>query len=238
MLPGPDLVVIPTYCEYASLPGVLQRLHAASPMTEVLVVDDNSPDGTGQWVEEAKSGFPWLYLLQRGRKDGIGRAYLDGFAWALERNYQIIGQMDADGSHLPEQYPRLRQRLCLPDQPGGVVGSRYRKGGATPGWSWQRRMLSRLGNGYWRLASGLALTDITSGYRVYRAEQLAPALCQINQFGYGFQAQMTQVLLSDGAGLAEVPITFVDRQSGDSKMAFTDAWEQWLFATQTWLRGY
>ncbi|WP_418276852.1 polyprenol monophosphomannose synthase [Isoptericola jiangsuensis] len=214
------LVVIPTYDERESLPVTLERLRAAEPDVDVLVVDDGSPDGTGRWAEEAAALDDAVHVLHRAGKGGLGAAYVAGFAWGLEAGYDVLCEMDADGSHRPEELGRLLERLAGGDRPSLVVGSRWVPGGRVVNWPWHRMVLSRGGNTYVRLALGIAVRDATAGYRAFRASTLrAIDLAAVESHGYCFQVDMTWRVLRGGGTVAEVPITFVERAAGVSKMS-------------------
>lgn len=214
------LVVIPTYDERESLPVTLERLRAAAPDVDVLVVDDDSPDGTGKWAEEQASQDPAVHVLHRAGKGGLGAAYVAGFGWGLERGYDVLCEMDADGSHRPEELERLLGRLAADDAPSLVVGSRWVPGGRVVNWPWHRLLLSQGGNTYVRLALGIAVRDATGGYRAFRAETLRGIdLPSVESHGYCFQVDMTWRVLRAGGTVAEVPVTFVERAAGTSKMS-------------------
>ncbi|WP_370248480.1 polyprenol monophosphomannose synthase [Nocardioides sp.] len=217
------LMVVPTYNEAANLPGLLRRLHAAEPDVEVLVVDDGSPDGTGDLAADLAATDPRVHVLQRRAKEGLGAAYLAGFAWALARDYDVVGEMDADGSHLPEQLHRLRAALVDADL---VIGSRWVPGGRVIDWPRRRELLSRGGNLYVRLLLGIAVRDATAGYRLYRRTTLESVdLATIASTGYVFQTDLVARTLAAGLRVAEVPIDFVERVHGESKMSGQVAWE-------------
>jgi dolichol-phosphate mannosyltransferase len=214
------LVVIPTYDERESLPVTLERLRAAVPDVDVLVVDDGSPDGTGRWAEEAASLDGAVHVLHRAGKGGLGAAYVAGFGWGLERGYDVLCEMDADGSHRPEELDRLLDRLAADDAPSLVIGSRWVPGGRVVNWPWHRLVLSQGGNTYVRLALGIAVRDATGGYRAFRAETLRGIdLATVESHGYCFQVDMTWRVLRGGGSVAEVPVTFVERAAGVSKMS-------------------
>lgn len=216
---GGILVVIPTYNERESLPGVLARLREAVPEAHVLVVDDGSPDGTGEWTAEQAAADPQVHLLQRSEKNGLGPAYLAGFAWGLERGAEVLVEMDADGSHRPEQLPRLLDVLDAEPEVGLVIGSRWVPGGAVHDWAPHRQALSRGANLYVRCALGLAVRDATAGFRAYRAPLLQCLVGgRIASQGYCFQVDMTRKAAQRGARITEVPIDFDERTLGDSKM--------------------
>ncbi|CAM3272293.1 polyprenol monophosphomannose synthase [Occultella aeris] len=211
------LVIIPTYNERPALPGTLARLRAAVPAADVLVVDDASPDGTGQWADEAASGDAQVHVLHRAAKEGLGRAYIAGFRWGLDRGYDQLVEMDADSSHRPEDLPRL---LAAAPEVDLVIGSRWVPGGMTENWPLSRALLSRGANTYANLAIGLGVKDATAGFRVYQAATLrAMDLEHVNSAGYCFQIDMTWRIRRAGGTVVEVPITFVERVEGESKMS-------------------
>ncbi len=210
------LVVIPTYDERESLPGVLARLRAAVPDTDVLVVDDASPDGTGELADDLAAADSRVHVLHRPGKAGLGAAYLAGFAWALSRDYDVVVEMDADGSHAPEQLPTLLAALAGADL---VLGSRWVTGGSVVDWPWRREALSRGGNAYVRRLLGLPLRDATGGYRAYRRTVLETIdMSDVASAGYCFQVDLAWRAWLAGFRLVEVPIRFVERTHGRSKM--------------------
>ena len=212
------LVVIPTYDERAALPGTLERLRRAVPAAHVLVVDDASPDGTGEWAQEVSRPAPAVHVLHRPGKQGLGPAYLAGFAWGLEQGYEQLVEMDADASHRPEQLPSLLEAV----RRGAdlAIGSRWVPGGAVHDWPAHRRLLSRGANLYVRALMGLGVADATAGFRVFRAELLERLMDgEIASQGYCFQVDMTRRARDLGAVIAEVPIDFDERTEGASKMS-------------------
>lgn len=220
---GRTVVVIPTYDERANLPVVLNRLHDAVPDADALVVDDNSPDGTGALADELAAADSRLHVLHRPRKAGLGAAYVAGFRWALERRYDVMVEMDADGSHAPEDLPRLLDALAThADAAGGadvVLGSRYVPGGRVVNWAPYREWLSRGGNHYSRMALGVDLTDLTGGYRAYRRHVLDGIdLNTVASQGYCFQVDLAWRSVRGGFSVMEVPIVFTEREQGRSKM--------------------
>jgi dolichol-phosphate mannosyltransferase len=214
---GRVLVVLPTYDERESLAGVLARLRRAVPDAHALVVDDDSPDGTGRLADSIAAADPAVHVLHRRAKSGLGAAYLAGFGWGLDAGYDVLVEMDADGSHAPEQLPRLLDALTDADL---VLGSRYVPGGGVVDWSRRRELLSRGGNAYTRLALGLPLRDSTGGYRAFRASTLHKLdLSDVASAGYCFQVDLAWRAVRAGLRVLEVPITFTERTTGASKMS-------------------
>ncbi|MBE9376450.1 polyprenol monophosphomannose synthase [Saccharopolyspora sp. HNM0983] len=215
------LVVVPTYDERENLEPVLRRVLTAVPEAHVLVVDDDSPDGTGDLADELAAADARVHVLHRTDKAGLGAAYVAGFEWAMRRGYDVLVEMDADGSHAPEDLPRLLGALGEgSDPPHVVVGSRYVPGGRVVNWPWHRQMLSRGANVYSKVALGVPVNDITAGFRVYRADVLAALnLDSIASQGYCFQVDLTWRAVEAGYTVVELPITFVDREAGESKMS-------------------
>jgi len=218
---GPVLVVIPTYEERDNLRPVLARLHETAPDAHVLIVDDASPDGTGELADELAADEPRISVLHRPGKEGLGAAYLAGFSWALQRDYQIVVQMDADGSHPPEALPAMLDALGSGvDGAGLVLGSRYVSGGEVRNWPAHREWLSRGGNLYSRVALGISIRDVTAGYRAFRRQVLAELdLGTVSSQGYCFQIDMAWRAGQGGFRVVEVPIAFTERQRGKSKMS-------------------
>ena len=213
---GRTVMVVPTYNEAENLPWIVGRLLAAVPDTDVLVVDDGSPDGTGEVADGLAAEDPRVQVVHRTEKAGLGAAYLHGFAVALERGYHVVGEMDADGSHQPEQLPRLLDALVDADL---VIGSRWVPGGSVVNWPWPRKALSVGGNLYARLALGIPVRDVTAGYRVFRRATLeALDLDSVESSGYCFQADLAWRTVQAGLRVVEVPIEFVERVRGESKM--------------------
>ncbi|MGI8416595.1 MAG: polyprenol monophosphomannose synthase [Nakamurella sp.] len=211
------LVLIPTYNERENLPLILGRVRAAVPDADVLVLDDGSPDGTGAIADEWAAKDEHINVIHRPEKTGLCAAYIAGFRWGLKRGYALLVEMDADGSHAPEQLPRLLAAAAYADL---VIGSRYVPGGATVNWSSIRKAISRGGNLYSRLALGVGVKDITAGYRAYRAEVLRVLeLDSIESHGYCFQVDLSWRTIQAGFRVAEVPITFTERSIGESKMS-------------------
>ncbi|MFN2539939.1 MAG: polyprenol monophosphomannose synthase, partial [Mycobacteriales bacterium] len=214
---GSVLVIVPTYNERDNLEIIATRLHDAVPAAHLLVVDDNSPDGTGKIADELAAESDWVHVLHRTGKLGLGAAYVAGFAWAGERGFDVVVEMDADGSHAPEQLPRLLAALENADL---VLGSRWVDGGQVVNWPKSRELLSRGGNLWTRLALGLPLKDATGGYRAYRRPVLDQVLARdVASQGYCFQVDLAWRALQAGFGVVEVPITFTERERGESKMS-------------------
>ena len=227
-------MVIPTYNEAANLAWILNRLRRAEPDVEVLVVDDNSPDGTGTLADELAATDPHVHVLHRTVKNGLGAAYLEGFAWALQHGYDVIGEMDADGSHQPEQLHRLLRALQGADL---VIGSRYVRGGSVVNWPLSRQALSRGGNLYVRMLLGISIRDATAGFRVFRRETLEKIdLASVESAGYVFQTDLAARTLRAGLRVVEVPIEFVERVRGASKMSGAVASESLKLVTRWGLR--
>ena len=220
--PGPlhaprVLVCIPTYDERDNLPGTVRRVRAAVPEADVLVIDDASPDGTGVIADELAAADPGIGVLHRAGKAGLGAAYVAGFAHALAAGYDVVVEMDADGSHTPEELPRLLSALQDADV---VLGSRWMDGGEVRNWPRSRLLLSRGGNAYVRTVLGMPLTDATGGFRAYRASFLRSlALDTVSSQGYCFQVDLVWQAWLQKRRIVEVPITFIERERGTSKMS-------------------
>jgi dolichol-phosphate mannosyltransferase len=231
------LVIIPTYNERENLPLIVGRVLDARPDTHILVVDDGSPDGTGELADELALADPdRVHVMHRTAKGGLGAAYLAGFAWGLGREYSVLVEMDADGSHPPEQLHRL---LDAVDTGADLaIGSRYVKGGEVRNWPRRRMVLSRTANGYSRILLGVDIHDITAGYRAYRREVLEKIdLDAVDSKGYCFQIDLTWRTINNGFVVAEVPITFTEREFGQSKMSGSNIREA-LFKVAEWgIRG-
>jgi dolichol-phosphate mannosyltransferase len=228
---APTLVIIPTYNEAENIEPIVVRVRAAVPTADVLVVDDNSPDGTGAIADRLAEEDSQVHVLHRRGKEGLGAAYLAGFAWGIERDYGVLVEMDADGSHQPEQLPALLTALSDADL---VLGSRWVTGGRVVNWPKSREVLSRGGNLWTRLALGIPLRDATGGFRAFRRETLQGlGLDDVASAGYCFQVDLAWRAVKAGYRVREVPITFIEREHGDSKMsqkivlealAMTTAW--------------
>jgi glycosyltransferase involved in cell wall biosynthesis len=209
-------VCIPTYNEAENVESIVRRTRAAVADASILVLDDSSPDGTGEIADRLAAADANIAVLHRPAKQGLGAAYLDGFTWALERGFDVVVEMDADGSHAPEELPRLLTALRDADV---VLGSRWVPGGAVRNWPHSRMLLSRGGNAYVRVALGVPLRDATGGFRAYRSEVLRKlSLDDVASQGYCFQVDLVWRALRSGFRVVEVPITFVEREFGASKM--------------------
>ncbi|MFF1635465.1 polyprenol monophosphomannose synthase [Leifsonia sp. NPDC058248] len=228
------LVIVPTYNERENVTTIVARVRAAAPEVEILVVDDNSPDGTGALADALAADDPMIHVLHRAGKEGLGAAYRDGMRWALDSGYARVVEMDADGSHQPEQLHRLLDALrpehpehpepAEPTRAGAsgadvVLGSRWVPGGGVENWPARRRMLSRGGSTYSRLALGIPARDVTGGYRAFTADALRRIhFADVESQGYCFQIDMLRRAYEAGLRVSEVPITFVERTHGASKM--------------------
>jgi dolichol-phosphate mannosyltransferase len=214
---GGTVVVLPTYNEAQMIQKAVSRIREAVPDADVLVVDDDSPDGTGRVADKLAAIDPNVHVLHRARKEGLGAAYVAAFGWVLAGDYGVIVQMDADGSHQPHELPRLLAALAEADL---VVGSRYVRGGRIVNWPLRRELLSRLGNSYTRLLLGIPVRDATGGYRAFRADALRRIdLDEVASQGYCFQVDTAWRAVCAGLRVVEVPITFVEREEGASKMS-------------------
>jgi dolichol-phosphate mannosyltransferase len=231
------LVIIPTYNERENLPLIVGRVHAARPDVHVLVVDDDSPDGTGQLADELALADPdRVHVMHRAGKGGLGAAYLAGFAWGLGRGYSVLVEMDADGSHAPEELYRL---LDAVDAGADLaIGSRYVPGGAIRNWPRRRLVLSRTANTYARVLLGVKIHDITAGYRAYRHDVLEKiGLDDVDSKGYCFQIDLTWRAINAGFTVVEVPITFTERELGVSKMSGSNIREAMSQVAKWGIRG-
>jgi dolichol-phosphate mannosyltransferase len=224
------LIILPTYQEAGNLAEVLTRVREAVPDADVLVVDDASPDGTSDMAEKMAAELGNIEILRRNAKTGLGSAYRAGFAWAAERGYEALVEMDADMSHDPADLPRLL--AGSEDGADLVIGSRYVPGGKVLAWTSWRRGLSRWGNRYAAVMLDLGVKDATSGFRVFKSAAVARLdLDAVRARGYGFQIEMVRLVAQDGGTLLELPITFNDRRTGQSKMSFGIAVEAWALVT-------
>jgi dolichol-phosphate mannosyltransferase len=211
------VIVMPTYNERQNLESIAGRVRAALPTADLLVVDDNSPDGTGDIADKLAETDSHVQVMHRTEKAGLGKAYIAAFGWALERGYDVIVEMDADGSHQPEHLPSLVGALEGADL---SIGSRWMRGGKVVNWPKSREMLSRGANVYTRLMLGLGVRDATAGFRAYRASTLEKiSLDKVESAGYCFQIDLTVRVAQAGLKIVEIPITFVEREHGASKMS-------------------
>ena len=227
------VIIVPTYNERENLPRMAEKLLALPVAVDVLVVDDNSPDGTGKIADDLAAQHPQIHVLHRAGKEGLGRAYLAGFKWALEKNYEFIFEMDCDFSHDPAEVPNF---LKAAEKADLVLGSRYIGGVRVLNWPLQRLLLSRCAGIYVWAVTGMPITDPTGGYKCFRRCALQAILENtVHSNGYSFQIEITNRLWRDGYRVAEVPIIFADRTAGKSKMvggiineAFWLVWRMWL----------
>jgi dolichol-phosphate mannosyltransferase len=228
---GTALVIIPTYNEAENIKAIVGRVRAAVPEAHVLVADDNSPDGTGKLADELAVGDDQVHVLHRKGKEGLGAAYLAGFRWGLDRGYGVLIEMDADGSHQPEELPRLLTALKGADL---VLGSRWVPGGRVVNWPKSREFISRGGSLYSRVLLDVPIRDVTGGYRAFRRETLEGlGLDEVASQGYCFQVDLARRAIKAGYHVVEVPITFVERELGDSKMS-RDILVEALWRVTTW----
>jgi dolichol-phosphate mannosyltransferase len=228
---GTTLVIIPTFNEAENIKSIVGRVRAAVPAAHVLVADDNSPDGTGKLADELTVEDDHVHVLHRKGKEGLGAAYLAGFGWGLENGYGVLVEMDADGSHRPEELPRLLTALKGADL---VLGSRWVPGGRVVNWPKSREFISRGGSLYSRVLLDVPIRDVTGGYRAFRRETLERiGLGEVSSQGYCFQVDLARRAVKAGCHVVEVPITFVERELGDSKMS-RDILVEALWRVTTW----
>ena len=214
---GQTVVIMPTYNERQNLESISGRVRAALPAADLLIVDDNSPDGTGDIADKLAETDSHVQVMHRTEKAGLGKAYMSGFSWALERGYGVIVEMDADGSHAPEDLPRLLDALTDADL---ALGSRYVPGGRVVNWPKYRELISRGGGLYSRVALGAKIRDITGGFKAFRREVLEKInITSVASQGYCFQIDLTWRTIEAGFEVVEVPITFTERAVGESKMS-------------------
>ncbi|MBB4942039.1 dolichol-phosphate mannosyltransferase [Streptosporangium album] len=215
---GRVLVIVPTYNERENLPMIAERVRAALPEAHLLIADDNSPDGTGAIADELAAGDDHIKVLHRPGKQGLGAAYIAAFRWGLEEGFDVLVEIDADGSHQPEELPKLLDALA--DGADLAIGSRWVPGGKVVNWPGSREFLSRGSNLYTRMMLGLPVRDATAGFRAYRASTLEKiGLDDVESQGYCFQVDLTLRTIRHGLRVVEVPITFVERTVGASKMS-------------------
>ena len=224
------LVMMPTYNEIQTLERSVVDLFRHNPAVELLVIDDNSPDGTGALADKLAASLPAMQVLHRKDKAGLGRAYLAGISWGIANGFEFLVQMDADGSHRAQDLPKLLEHAGLEDL---VIGSRWVPGGAVRNWPWYRMLISRFGNFYAARMLGSNLGDLTAGFRVDGKELLRKLpLESVAAQGYGFQVEMTKNVLAIGSKVIEVPIEFVERENGVSKMTLAIVLEAFVLATK------
>jgi dolichol-phosphate mannosyltransferase len=229
------LVVVPTYNERENLPSLAQRLLALPVAVEMLVVDDNSPDGTGKIADDLAAKHPAIHVLHRTEKNGLGRAYIAGFKWALERGYDFVFEMDGDFSHDPNDIPKFLEAAKSAEL---VLGSRYVNGIRIINWPLSRLMLSKGAATYVKVVTGMQVTDPTGGFKCFRRQALcAIDLDAIHSNGYSFQIEMTHKLWRQGLRVVEVPIIFTDRFQGHSKMSGNIIWEAFWIVWRLWIQN-
>jgi len=234
------IVIVPTYNERENLPPLVQRVMAQPVPVEILVVDDNSPDGTGQIADEIAAKNPMVHVLHRTVKNGLGRAYIDGFKWSLSRDYEFIFEMDGDFSHNPDEIPNFLKTAQDADL---VLGTRYKNGIRVINWPLKRLMLSMCAAKYVQIITGMPITDPTGGYKCFRRRALQSLdLEAVRSNGYSFQIEMTHKIWRQGMRIGEVPIIFTDRFQGSSKMSRKIIWEAlamvWRLLLQNGLRRW
>ncbi len=212
------LVIIPTYNEAENIAWIIEQVFTHHTDVDILIADDGSPDGTGEIADKLAAADPRVNVMHRAGKQGLGSAYRAGFAWGIERNYDLLVEMDADGSHRPEDLAVLLKASAAGADL--VLGSRWVPGGGVVNWPWYRRMISRGGTLYAQVMLGIPIRDATGGYRVFRRETLERLpLDEVASQGYCFQIDMARRVLDEGMTIVEVPITFVERVRGQSKMS-------------------
>ena len=229
-----SMIIIPTYNEQENIVRLIEEIFALCPDFFITVVDDNSPDGTGKLADEIVARNPMVHVLHRQEKNGLGRAYIAGFKWALERDYEFIFEMDGDFSHDPEDIPSFLMAIQDADL---VLGSRYSHGIRVINWPLRRLMLSMMAGKYVRAVTGMPVSDPTGGYKCFRrATLLALDLDEVRSNGYSFQIEMTHKIWRQGLKVAEVPIIFTDRFLGSSKMSRKIVWEALFMVWRVWLQ--
>lgn len=224
------LVLMPTFNEISTLESSVRQLLSINPQLDVLVIDDNSPDGTGYLADQLAKEDARVHVLHRSEKSGLGRAYIAGFHWGIAQGYELLVQMDADGSHRPEDLPAL---LVKAQEAELVIGSRWIPGGEVKNWPKSRQLISRMGNWYAAAALDSEIKDMTAGFRIYQTELIRRLdLNSIEAQGYGFQVEMTYQTQRLGSKVIEVPIQFIERENGVSKMTFDIVVEAFLLCTK------
>ncbi len=230
-----SLIVIPTYNERDNIVGLVDDILRIVPTTDLLIIDDNSPDGTGQVADDLHARLPQVHVLHRPGKLGLGTAYVRGFQYAVEQGYDLVFEMDADYSHDPNFLPEFLQASQTADL---VIGSRYIAGGGTPNWSALRKFISGGGNIFARAVLGIPIHDCTGGFRCYRTAALRTLdVSRIRAQGYAFQVEMAYIFWKRGYRVREVPIIFVDRRVGKSKMSRKIFLEAFLWVLRTRFTG-
>lgn len=233
--PIQTLIIVPTYNERENLPPLVERLLRLKVPVDLLVVDDNSPDGTGKLADDLASRHPQVHVLHRQEKNGLGRAYIAGFQWALRHSYEFIFEMDGDFSHNPDEIPHFLDAAQRADL---VLGSRYSNGIRVINWPLKRLMLSMGAAQYVRIITGMPITDPTGGFKCFRRRALqAIDLEAVRSNGYSFQIEMTHKIWRQGLRVAEVPITFTDRFLGSSKMSGKIVWEAIWITWSLWFQN-
>jgi dolichol-phosphate mannosyltransferase len=231
------LVIVPTFNERENLPALVKRVFSLPVKVDLLIVDDNSPDGTGQMADDFAKQNPGMHVLHRAEKNGLGRAYIAGFKWALERDYEFIMEMDGDFSHNPEDIPNFIQAAIGQDA-DCVIGSRYRNGIRVINWPLKRLILSIGAGVYVRTITGLPLSDPTGGYKLFRRRALESLdLEAVRSNGYSFQIELSHKLWRQGMKIAETPIIFLDRFHGSSKMSKKIVREALLMVWRLWFQN-
>lgn len=226
------LIVVPTYNEASSIKVLVSSILVLMPSANILIVDDGSPDGTFQICEELAAIDKRIFVINRGQKQGLATAFVYGFRWGLDRRYDVIAEMDADGSHQPEDLLRLIQTLNATPELQMVIGSRWITGGVVENWVWYRTVLSRFANRYAKAILSLPVNDVTAGFRVFRRELLSKIdLSALESYGFCFHIEMTKIVAELTVHIREVPITFIERLHGTSKMNFEIALESFLRVT-------
>ena len=229
------LIIIPTYNERDNLPGLVERVLGLRVKVDILVVDDHSPDGTGELADQFAASHPSIHVLHRQAKNGLGRAYCDGFQWALDRDYEYIFEMDGDFSHDPDDIPRFLEAIKDADL---VLGSRYHQGIRVINWPLDRLILSLCAAQYVKLITGMPITDPTGGFKCFRRRTLeAIDLERVQSNGYSFQIEMTHKIWRQRLRIREIPIIFTDRFQGTSKMERKIVWEALWIVWRLWFQN-
>lgn len=226
------LIIVPTYNEASSIPVLIPLIFELLPDANILIVDDGSPDGTFQICKKLATLDKRIFVINRGSKQGLANAFVYGFQWGLKHGYEIIAEMDADGSHQPKDLLRLVEVLNAHSELQMVTGSRWVSGGAIENWAWYRTFLSRIGNRYAKAVLSLPMNDITAGFRVFRKDVLLKMdLTVLESKGFCFHIEMTKIIVALAVPIQEVPITFIEREHGASKMSLQIALESLLRVT-------